>query len=310
MLPASWIDFVETWANSSGNVGKYPPTWVFPKIVGFPPKSSHSSRVFHYFHHPFWGTPFFGNTHMEHLGWLYLSYTCRVSWCTWLNFFGYLQDVWGVSEVKMVFLCGLDSFYHFHPGMALSYACHPLSNSTCSGFLLESRSIHALHSRDFLASGVTGERGNQQFAAGCRAVSCTPSMGGGPVEILHRNDEKFPAVQCHGSSSSRWRCHNLCLPVTTPLSESPLVKQHTPQLRTHTLECSSGSGAPISEPMSQEKNLDIGFSHLEKNLSSTLRIANVGKFTKGAMAPWKPMGCNLGCICKKPHLSMYILSHL
>ena len=30
-----------------------------------------------------------------------------------------------VSEVKMVFLCGLDSFYHFHPGMALSYACHP-----------------------------------------------------------------------------------------------------------------------------------------------------------------------------------------
>ena len=35
--------------------------WVFPKIVGFPPKSSHFNRVFPYFHHPFWGTHIFGN---------------------------------------------------------------------------------------------------------------------------------------------------------------------------------------------------------------------------------------------------------
>ena len=34
--------------------------WMFPKIVGFPPKSSHFERVFHYFHHPFWGTTIFG----------------------------------------------------------------------------------------------------------------------------------------------------------------------------------------------------------------------------------------------------------
>ena len=27
--------------------------WVFPKIGGFPPKSSVLIRVFHYFHHPF-----------------------------------------------------------------------------------------------------------------------------------------------------------------------------------------------------------------------------------------------------------------
>ena len=33
--------------------------WVFPKIVGFPPKSSIFNRVFHYFHHPFWSTPNF-----------------------------------------------------------------------------------------------------------------------------------------------------------------------------------------------------------------------------------------------------------
>ena len=29
------------------------------------PKSSHLNRVFHYFHHPFWGTTIFGNTHIK-----------------------------------------------------------------------------------------------------------------------------------------------------------------------------------------------------------------------------------------------------
>ena len=33
--------------------------WMFPKIVGFPPKSSIFNRVFHYFHHPFFGYPYF-----------------------------------------------------------------------------------------------------------------------------------------------------------------------------------------------------------------------------------------------------------
>ena len=42
---------------------------MFPKNKGFyPPKSSHFSRVFHYFHHPFWGpTPIFGNIHLMFL---------------------------------------------------------------------------------------------------------------------------------------------------------------------------------------------------------------------------------------------------
>ena len=31
---------------------------------GFSPQSIHFNRVFHYFHHPFWGTPIFGNTHI------------------------------------------------------------------------------------------------------------------------------------------------------------------------------------------------------------------------------------------------------
>ena len=50
---------------------KYPKKdaiWMFPKIgVVKPPKSSHFNRVFHYFHHPFWGVyhPYFWfNTHI------------------------------------------------------------------------------------------------------------------------------------------------------------------------------------------------------------------------------------------------------
>ena len=33
----------------------YPVIWMFPKIVGFPPKSSILIGIFHSFHHPFWG---------------------------------------------------------------------------------------------------------------------------------------------------------------------------------------------------------------------------------------------------------------
>ena len=34
-------------------------------IVGFlPPNHPFVHRVFHYFHHPFWGSPIFGNTHI------------------------------------------------------------------------------------------------------------------------------------------------------------------------------------------------------------------------------------------------------
>ena len=32
--------------------------WVLPQII-------HFNRVFHYFHHPFWGPPIFGNTHIN-----------------------------------------------------------------------------------------------------------------------------------------------------------------------------------------------------------------------------------------------------
>ena len=41
-------------------MGCIPGDWVFPKIMVFPPKSSISNRIFHYFHHLFWGKhPYF-----------------------------------------------------------------------------------------------------------------------------------------------------------------------------------------------------------------------------------------------------------
>ena len=43
------------------------PNWMFPKIVGFSPQIIYFNRVFHYFHHPFWGTSIFG----EHPKWWY-----------------------------------------------------------------------------------------------------------------------------------------------------------------------------------------------------------------------------------------------
>ena len=31
----------------------------------YPPNHPFVHRVFHYIHHPFWGTPIFGNTHIK-----------------------------------------------------------------------------------------------------------------------------------------------------------------------------------------------------------------------------------------------------
>ena len=48
--------------NGHGNPPGFP-ICVFPKIGGFPPNHPLKNRVFHYFHHPFWGTVrIFGNT--------------------------------------------------------------------------------------------------------------------------------------------------------------------------------------------------------------------------------------------------------
>ena len=50
-------------------IGKYQrilKIWVFPKIVGFPPKSS-ILIGFSIINHPFWSTPILGNTHIAEM---------------------------------------------------------------------------------------------------------------------------------------------------------------------------------------------------------------------------------------------------
>ena len=49
------------WGEVPRVFGRYNWTrWVFPKIMV--PQIIHFNRVFHHFHHPFWGTTIFGNT--------------------------------------------------------------------------------------------------------------------------------------------------------------------------------------------------------------------------------------------------------
>ncbi len=77
--------------------------WVFPKIgEKHPPNHPFVHRVFHYFHHPFWGTNIFGNTHistpfflsfsrevglkLKHLNTLeHIPKTCRPFFFWWLR---------------------------------------------------------------------------------------------------------------------------------------------------------------------------------------------------------------------------------
>ena len=46
---------------------------------GFSPQIIHFNRVFHYFHHPIWGTPIFGNTHIFTCMCMYISFSLSLS---------------------------------------------------------------------------------------------------------------------------------------------------------------------------------------------------------------------------------------
>ena len=75
--------------------------WVFPKIGGKPPQIINSNRVFHYFHHPFWGTIIFGNTHIN-----LEPETSTLKWLFQLDASKSLYEKW--------------LFHHFHP---LKHGC-------------------------------------------------------------------------------------------------------------------------------------------------------------------------------------------
>ena len=61
--------------------------WVFPKIGGKPPKSSHFNRVSPYFHHPFWWfSPYF----WRHLRVLFgIERACQILWSHWTQTINY-----------------------------------------------------------------------------------------------------------------------------------------------------------------------------------------------------------------------------
>ena len=63
--------------------------WGFPKMFFFSPKIIHFNRVFHYFHHPFGGTPIFGNTHLK---------TDQIS--NWLDMF-FIWEIAGLCKIGM-----------------------------------------------------------------------------------------------------------------------------------------------------------------------------------------------------------------
>ena len=65
VLSAPWVpSSVQSHPLKGEALGFQPSIWVFPKMVGFPPKSS-TLIGFSIINHPFWGTPIFGNTHFE-----------------------------------------------------------------------------------------------------------------------------------------------------------------------------------------------------------------------------------------------------
>ena len=60
-----WRCRVGTWRKFQENI-RVVTVWGFPKMVGFPPKSSicHRAIGFSLINHPFWDTTIFGNTHI------------------------------------------------------------------------------------------------------------------------------------------------------------------------------------------------------------------------------------------------------
>ena len=87
------------------------------------PKSSIFNRVFHYFHHPFWGIPIFGNPQILHTwqfyvfrtkrwdfwqvvvlwAWWFLLIPIRIHWLKWILNFQYIKKgtniIWGFPKI-------------------------------------------------------------------------------------------------------------------------------------------------------------------------------------------------------------------
>ena len=77
--PVGWVFF---------RAEKLPSYMDVSKNRGVSPQIIHFNRVFHYFHHPFWATPIFGNTHIGIIMNYYKDpyYPTSISWNVMLGF--------------------------------------------------------------------------------------------------------------------------------------------------------------------------------------------------------------------------------
>ena len=89
------------------------------KNSGFSPQIIHFNRVFHYFHHPFWGTPIFGNIHKSHVcRQIFQSHGVKGSLfmvCLFVCLFVFFGKSFVLLSRNTVFdgvVCG-DSFVHY-----------------------------------------------------------------------------------------------------------------------------------------------------------------------------------------------------
>ena len=78
-FPGAHFQVNQPWNFRGGVLSFEVTTWMFPKIVGFPPKSS-ILIGFCIINHAFWGTPIFGNTHIHHWSNPFLSTNFRNSY--------------------------------------------------------------------------------------------------------------------------------------------------------------------------------------------------------------------------------------
>ena len=85
--------------------------WVFPKLGGKTPQIIHFNKVFHYFHHPFWGTTIFGNIHtvISYPVWCIIRETQsqviqnpqRLDWTFDMIFFHVASQIWACLDFHL-----------------------------------------------------------------------------------------------------------------------------------------------------------------------------------------------------------------
>ena len=89
-----------------------------PKNRGVSPQSIHFNRVFHYFHHPFWGTPIFGNIHtaMENPPFVdVLSIFPIGNWKSWISIAMFVHRRVSDVQITRIIECCTNQGYHLSP---------------------------------------------------------------------------------------------------------------------------------------------------------------------------------------------------